>query len=268
MSDAQQIVNGPMAVERSDSAIDPATTARLRKSMLETYFRLRIGMSVLAFVFPLIFYVYWLEFGRGPKHLTLDSISAFYGLDGLARDLFVAILCVIASFLVGYKGLTRLEDWLLNSAGVCAAGIAIIPCTCWCGDDMPHSAWHIGVALSFFILMSIVVLVFGQKTVNLLPPRWKTFFSFAYYANAAALVGSIVLVVALNEWLPNYTAYAFRVEWLGIWSFGAYWALKTWEFSMTDFEKKVATGEVQYHRKAGFVRTAPDRRHRTGTPDQ
>ena len=241
--------------ERPDSPLDPATTGRLRASMLETYFRLRIGMSVLAFVFPLIFYGYWLEIGPGPEHLDLDSISAFYGMGGLARDLFVAILWVIASFLVGYKGLTRLEDWLLNAAGVCAALIAVVPCTCWHGNAEPHNIWHARAAVSFFVLMSVVVLFYGQKTVNLLPGRWKNFFSWAYYVNSAALLGSIGLVVALNEWLPHYTAYAFRVEWLGIWSFGAYWALKTWEFSKTDFEKRVARGDVQYHRKQGFVPT-------------
>ena len=30
-----------------------------------------------------------------------------------------------------------------------------------------------------------------------------------------------------------------------------------WEFSNTDFEKKVARGEVQYHRKRGFVAAPP-----------
>jgi hypothetical protein len=243
-------------LERSDSAFDPATTMHLRASMLETYFRLRIGMSAAAFVFPVIFYVYWLRVGPGPEHLNLDSISAFYGTGGLARDLFVAILWVIASFLIGYKGLTVVEDWLLNSAGLCAAMIAVIPCTCWHDGDT-QNVWHTRFAVSFFVLMSLVVFFFGHKTLNLLSKPWKAFFSWAYYVNSASLVGSVGLVIVLKEWLPDYTGYVFRAEWLGIWSFGAYWALKTWEYSKTDFEGRVARGEVQYHRKAGFVPTAP-----------
>lgn len=242
-----------MVLQGSGAAFDPATTDRLRASMLDTYFRLRIAMSVLAFVFPLVFYVYWLTVGPGPKHLNLDSISAFYGTDGLARDLFVAMLWAIGSFLVGYKGLTVVEDWLLNMAGVCAALIAVIPCTCWDGAALPHNPWHTTAAVSFFVLMSLVVFFFGQKTVNLLPERWRGLFRWAYYVNSAALVGSVGVVIVLNELLPNYTAYIFRVEWLGIWSFGAYWALKTVEYFKTDFEKKVARGQVKYHRQHGFV---------------
>ena len=65
------------AREGGGSVLDPATTEHLRGSMRATYFRLRLGMVVLSFVFQLIFYVYWITVGAGPRHLQLESISAF-----------------------------------------------------------------------------------------------------------------------------------------------------------------------------------------------
>jgi hypothetical protein len=221
----------------------------LRRSMLRTYFNLRIAMSVLAFTFPVIFYVYWRRVGPGPLHL--DSISAFYGTNGIARDLFVAILCAIGSFLIAYRSLTIAEGWLLNLAGCCAALVATVPCTCW--GDGPHSKSHITFAVSFFALMAGVMLGFARKTIKLLPERWRGVFSWAYLVNGVSFLASISAVIILNLFLPHYTKYVFRIEWLGVWSFGAYWGLKTWEYWISDFEKKAATGQVKYHAKNGFV---------------
>lgn len=243
-------------IRAQDGDVDQATTDRLGRSMIDTYFHQRIAMSVLAFVFPLIFYTYWLRVGPGapgPNQLHLDSISAFYGTNGIARDLFVGILWAIASFLVAYRGLTIVEDWILNLAGVCAAFIAIIPCDCWHGPTVPSNRWHVTFAISFFVLMAIVILWFARKTINLLPERSRPMFKWAYLANGIAFVGSIATVVALNELLPHYARFVFRIEWLGVWSFSAFWALKTWEYWITDFERKAAAGHVQYHRKRGYV---------------
>ena len=201
---------------------DQATADRLRRTMVDTYFHQRIAMSVLAFAFPLVCEAYWLEVG--PHQLYLDSISAFYGTNGLARDRFVGILWAIASFLVAYRGLTIVEDWILSAAGLCLALVAIIPCACWYGPSVPENTWHMTCAISFFVLMGIVILWFGNKTINLLPDRWRPVFRWAYFVNGLAFIGSIATVLVLYKILPRYTRFVFRLEWLGIWSFSAFWA--------------------------------------------
>jgi hypothetical protein len=50
-------------------------------------------------------------------------------------------------------------------------------------------------AILFFVLMSIVMLVFARRTINHLPARSRAIFKWACYANAAALIGSIELLL-------------------------------------------------------------------------
>ena len=103
---------------RIDSSPQGATTDHI----VATYFYLRVGMAVLALVFPLLLWLY------GDFFLSIPiqgSMSAYYHTE--MRDAFVGILCAIGAFLFLYKGFTKLEDWLLNAAGLFAVLVAFFP---------------------------------------------------------------------------------------------------------------------------------------------
>jgi len=102
----------------------------LQKSILSTYFTLRMGIVVLSMMLPLILYfggIWW-----GGIHNLATSISAYYGENGgTMRNWFVGILWTVGSFLYLYKGFSDFENVLLNFAGGFAVGIAMVPCNCW-----------------------------------------------------------------------------------------------------------------------------------------
>ena len=115
----------------------PADAQALWRHFSETYFSLRFGLAVLAFAFPAFLY-FW---GRFVHDLPLQpSMSAYFfaarasAETGAAqcaefpmRTFFVGGLCAIAAGLHLYKGLTRRENTLLNTAAICALLVAVYP---------------------------------------------------------------------------------------------------------------------------------------------
>src|SRR5262249_27422314 len=94
----------------------------LRKHIESTYNSLRLGMGIIALVFPIALWLggYWLS------QLSLQSsISAYYHTP--MRDLFVGTLFAVGSFLYLYKGFSAAENYALNLAGIFAVGAAVFP---------------------------------------------------------------------------------------------------------------------------------------------
>ena len=85
--------------------------------IFSSYFILRVGIAILAIVFPLILWI-----GGGMMEIKFQpSMSDYYnavGIDGKSmRDWFVGILWAVGVFLVLYKGRSRKEDLILDLAG-------------------------------------------------------------------------------------------------------------------------------------------------------
>src|ERR1700681_637670 len=108
-------------------------TKDLSNQMAATYKVLRLGLTVMAFAFPLLLWI--------GGHLLADlplagSMSAYYHVSeplhpdqgapgqGVMRDEFVGILFAVGAILFVYQGYSRLEDYALNLAGVLALGVA------------------------------------------------------------------------------------------------------------------------------------------------
>ncbi len=89
-----------------------------------TYKALRLGVALIAFAFPLILWI------GGHIHASLPlqgSMSAYYHAgdalhpgQGVMRNEFVGILFAVGTILFLYQGISRLEDYALNLAGVLA----------------------------------------------------------------------------------------------------------------------------------------------------
>src|ERR1043166_5802622 len=100
-------------------------TKDLGQYITKTYFALRAGLAVIAFAFPVVL---WLG-GHFFAGIDLQkSMSDYYHANhGALRDLFVGTLSGTGVILFLYQGVTRLEDYALNLAGLFALGIAMFP---------------------------------------------------------------------------------------------------------------------------------------------
>ena len=255
-----------------DNQPPPADAQALWRHFSETYFSLRFGLAVLAFAFPA-----WLYFwGRFVHDLPLQpSMSAYFfaarasaeaGAMQCAefpmRTFFVGALCAIAAGLHLYKGLTRRENTLLNTAAICALLVAVFPeriaekdlagddrvmqlvkdCPAvleWAGRQ-PDLPIHFAAAAALFVLLGIVAWQCASHSLSYLPADQKhrePVLRRAYRVLAALMFLCPATGFLLAALLARGSSVVFFVEMAGIWTFGAYWALKTWELSLSKLEK-------------------------------
>lgn len=229
------------------------TSDKLQQNILSTYFSLRMGMVVLSAALPIVLSV-------GGKLGGLDlltSMSAYYGAqDGLMRNWLVGILWAVGAFLYLYKGFSTLENVLLNLAGLFAVAIAMIPCHCWEGALGDSSTRHAIAAISFFVSMAGVCLFCAGDTIGLLPDqKTKDAFHRRYRLIGTLLVLSPLAAVAISYVFRQFENYKFFVEAFGVWTFAAYWLVKSRELSITSAEKRALRGQLENRRGRGVVPT-------------
>lgn len=229
-----------------------------------TYLSIRRGLALLAFALPVVLYVV----GRLLGLEWQPSLSAyFWAADSTQcasfplRSVFVGLLLAIAVGLHLYKGLTDLENWLLNAAAVCAAVVALVPerldklatlprevelyAACpavkaWAESQTSGLPWHYMAAVGMFVCLFFVSLKCARLSLDYLPknaPRNAAWFERWYrrLAWAMPLWGAASGVwVWMTRDQPSHAV--FVLEWGAIWIFSAYWALKTYEMSLTRLE--------------------------------
>jgi len=230
----------------------------------DTYFSLRVGLAALAFAFPLVLYLY----GRLRYGLDLQPSMSAYFFAATAqqcasfpmRTLFVGFLCAIGVGLYLYKGITALENVLLNIAGACAAGVAIFPERITVaeaqtdarlrqlfGDCPSVLQWaqapqgpplHYIAAVSLFVILAVVAWACAHQTLEYLPAgkgdanRFRrTYRTLAVLMVLCPLTGGVLALT-----LSHLSSYVFFVEAAGVWTFGAYWAVKSRELSLSRLE--------------------------------
>src|SRR5688572_3707669 len=143
--------------------------ADLQKHVLATYFTLRMGIALIAIVFPLLLWIGGKFYAGLPLQ---DSMSAYYHavLDGKSmRDWFVGILFAVGVFLYLYKSYSNNENFALNIAGIMALGIAIFPMEWECGTGCAKYSIHGVCAVLFFICIAYVCVCCSRDTLSLLP---------------------------------------------------------------------------------------------------
>ena len=110
--------------------------------IVSTYFSLRAVLAIVAVLLPPVLYIWGRLHGVSLQY----SMSAYYHADGaglscpgghgVARDLFVGGLFAVAGLLYVYRGVTRFENWTLNTAAILAAAIGLFPMPIQC-DGIP-----------------------------------------------------------------------------------------------------------------------------------
>lgn len=248
----------------------------------DTYFSLRIGLVLLAFAFPFILYLY----GKYRHGLDLQPSMSRYFWAATAeqcatfpmRTIFVGFLLAISVGLYAYKGLTKLENFLLNGASICAALVAIYPerlsqddirmdpSVAELFDTCPAvSAWaamqeqlpiHYAAAVTLFIILAIVAWACARKSLNYLQSETDRVKYRRIYKGISVGMILFPLPGLLIAFLLNLTTHwVFFVEAAGIMTFGLYWAVKSRELALSRLETDPAKA-VEQAQKSGHEKLA------------
>jgi hypothetical protein len=178
---------------------------------------------IVGFFLPLVLYWWWSK-GWWP-----ESSMSFYYYSG-ARDVFVGALCAIGVYLILIKPTDRIENFLLNVAGLAACAIALFPMKQAgdCSED-PGSLPHSISAFVFFGAISLVCFRF--------PAKDKTWRNGTRWC-AGAMMLSVVIAVLYYELLPRMPiqwdgkdlkgllcdkSIVFFIEAAAVWAFAFYW---------------------------------------------
>lgn len=236
-------------------------TKDLSQSIAGTYFSVRIGLGVLAFLFPILLWVG----GHFVANIPLQgSMSAYYHAtvqtlvnstpgsqaslsqagQGVMRDVFVGILFAVGVLLFLYQGVSKPEDYALNLAGLLAFGIALFP-TQWSGSSVEAGRFHQVFAVLFFVCIGYVAVFRAGDTLSLIPDKaTRQRYQRLYRSLGSAMIGCPVAAYILGR-LPGLTHYKiFLIEVAGLYAFGAFWFIKTRELAKSDFDKKAAQGRI------------------------
>lgn len=234
----------------------------LSKHFSETYFALRSGLALLAFTMPFVLYLY----GKFRHGLDLQpSMSAYFWAaaeDQCAtfpmRTIFVGFLFAIGVGLYVYKGLTPLENYLLNAAAICASLVAIYPerlsITEAASDQrvaqlfescpavkewatLPSLPIHYMAAVILFVLLAIVAWFCANKSLEYLPVEHDPAkFRYTYRGIAIAMILFPISGLALAFMFGATSDKVFFIEAAGILTFGLYWAVKSRELALSRLE--------------------------------
>lgn len=221
-------------------------------SIAATYKWLRLGVGLIAFAFPLIL---WIG-GHFCASLPLQgSMSAYYHAgdalhpgQGVMRNEFVGILFAVGASLFLYQGISRLEDRVLNLAGVLALSVALFPMT-WPEGSVPQDKFfflHGACAVAFFICLGIVCIFCASDTLDPIKDEAK----IKRYRRSYRILGVLMVAFPLSAACLKFFAplrdwTIFFVEVAGIYVFSAYWLLKSYEISQTDLDRKAALGQIR-----------------------
>ena len=227
----------------------------LSNSIAATYKWLRLGIGLMALAFPLIL---WIG-GHLVASLPLQgSMSAYYHAgnalvpgQGVMRNEFVGILFAVGTILFLFRGISRLEDLLLNLAGVMALGVALFPMAWPEKSGAPNSFFstHGVCAVTFFFCIGFVCIFCASDTLDQLEKvkgeTQKTRYRKSYRILGVLMVALPLGAMCLKLFAPWRDWTIFFVEVAGIYVFSAFWLLKTYEISQTDLDKKVAQGKIR-----------------------
>ena len=230
--------------------MDRKSASELQEHMLGTYGALRVMLTVIGIALPVAVMVSgW--FQRG-EYWIAASISDYYHLPATipfftARDFFVGGLLAAAVCLYSYKGFSTRENVALNLAGVFAFVVAVVPTS---GDEERltlRAILHGTAAVLFFLCLAYVSIRRSGDTLELLPPAKRDRYARSYFATGLAMIASPLAAVVLSFLVERNSMkrVIFFVETFGIWTFAAYWWIKTLEMRESDAEQRGLDGVLE-----------------------
>jgi hypothetical protein len=221
----------------------------ISKHILNTYTYLRLGMAGISIFFPLV--LWWVGLIFGVEFQA--SISTYYHTP--MRDIFVGSMIAIGAFLWFYQGVTTVENFALNCAGILAIVVALTPTAflemdgqvkCQTFTTFPMrgisettaSYIHGTSAIIFFIAIAFVCIFTSCETLKAIsnPVRRKFYRKIYNFLGAGMIifpVSSAILLLSSSQ--RSKTIYF--IELAAVWSFSAYWIVKTKEINESQIDK-------------------------------
>ena len=209
----------------------------LLKHVFDSYYWLRFGMAITAFLFPPLLWAW----GKFLFDLPLQgSMSAYYwaspGGDPPVRVWFVGLIFAIGSFLILYKGYSFWEDWALNLAAICLIGVALVPMRWDCGSDVAHCpSWgflHGWFAIAFFGFILSVAIFDSRSTLReVYDPVRQRRYRIAYVVTSILLFVLPLGAAVAHYYLGKADTRTYWLELAAIYAFAVYWSIKSWELS-------------------------------------
>lgn len=217
------------------------------KNVLKSYFLLRVGMAGIGILMPLI-----LWFGGLLLNVELQAaISLYYHTP--MRNVLVGCLFAVGAFLYLYKGFNEGENMASNIAGFLAIGIAIFPTgmikkevdPSQISNQLPFPPacetftaplLHGICALSFFLMIAICIFT-GSGTLGKLREKRQVFYKNIYILLGICMI-AFPLLSALLLRLLGQNLTTFFVQLICIWTFSAYWIIKTLEIRESQIESR------------------------------
>jgi hypothetical protein len=162
------------------------------------------------------------------------------------RDWFVGILFAVGAFLYLYKGFSWQENWALNFGGLFAVGIAIFPMPWKCSTACELLSAHGAFAMSFFLCIAYVCIFRASDTLHLLQDeRRERKFRALYKAIGAFMVATPVVALLMTVVFMQFKSYVYFAEVAGIWTFAAYWIVKSIELGISNADRVVLPAIAQ-----------------------
>ena len=210
-----------------------------RKQAIRSYLLLSFGMGAVAAALPILLVL----FGGYENHF---SISYFYYVNDATRNILVGGLCAIGVFLFLFHGLSRLENWILNIAGLAAIAIALSPMTLFGGSSaldqqcsregqaFDVSIHTISAIVFFACLAGVAVFLAKGRVRHIADHATRRLFKRAYDAAGIAMIAMPPAVAAYNLLSGRGCAshWVFWVECVGIGAFAFFWFVKTFEYRL------------------------------------
>lgn len=195
---------------------------------VRSYVYLCFGMGLIALLLPILLVLA----GGYEGHY---SISYFYHVSGLTRNIFVGILYATGVFLFLFQGLSRLESWILNIAGVSAISVAMNPMPEIQCDESSALTLHAASAVVFFVCLATVAIGFSKGRIQYIiyPPKRRAFkraYDAAGFLMLAMPAGVAFLHFSSGRECESH--WIFWAETFGIVAFSFYWFVKTLEFKL------------------------------------
>jgi len=219
----------PAAID-TKNALDWGSKLKFRRQFsrqaIKSYIFLSFGMGVIAFLLPIVLPLV----GGYDDHY---SISYFYHVSDLTRNILVGGLWATGVFLLLFHGLSNLENRILNVAGIAVISVAMNPMPKDQGNK--EITIHAASAVVFFLCLAYVAVKLSKgRLEKIIYPPIKRRFEAAYNAAGAAMIAMPLAVIALHFLSPRteFSHWVYWVEALGIWSFAFYWFVKTQEYRL------------------------------------
>ena len=224
---------GPVASETN-----PGTP--LAEHFTRTYFDLRIGIAVLGAALPVML---WLGGSILDGDPLRSSMSAYYYSPSM-RNVFVGVLVAIGLCLVLYRGFSTPENRALDVGGLLAVGVAMVPTSAPGEGPTSRATLHAIMAILFFACIGYVCIWRASDTLSLIrDTRTARKLRATYRALGVAMVLSPLVAVAIAT-LVGSSSLVFLVEAAGVWTFAAYWSVKSYEMHVSDAEQLAMEGKL------------------------